>query len=47
MKPVVIIGGGVAGLAAAYELGKAGISALILEKQGRVGGLCKSFEMCG
>ncbi|QFG27504.1 FAD-dependent oxidoreductase [Actinomadura sp. WMMB 499] len=35
---VLILGGGVAGLAAAYELGKAGYRCTILEAQDRVGG---------
>jgi protoporphyrinogen oxidase len=36
---VVIVGGGPAGLTAAYELTKAGYCPLVLEKQGLVGGL--------
>lgn len=35
---VVILGGGVAGLAAAYELGKAGWNCTVLEAQNRIGG---------
>ncbi|WP_033322295.1 flavin monoamine oxidase family protein [Actinomadura atramentaria] len=35
---VVILGGGVAGLVAAYELGKAGYRCTILEPRGRTGG---------
>ncbi len=37
-KKVLIIGGGMAGLVAAYELRKAGHDPLVLEAQGRVGG---------
>src|SRR5512146_2086260 len=37
-KRVLIIGGGMAGLVAAYELRKAGHDPLVLEAQGRVGG---------
>jgi monoamine oxidase len=37
-KSVVILGGGIAGLVAAYELRKAGYSATILEARDRVGG---------
>jgi monoamine oxidase len=37
-KSVVILGGGIAGLVAAYELKKAGYSATILEARDRVGG---------
>lgn len=35
---VVILGAGIAGLVAAYELGQAGVSCLILEARARVGG---------
>lgn len=38
-KDVVIIGAGIAGLAAAYTLKKAGYRVLVLEKSARVGGL--------
>jgi monoamine oxidase len=37
-KKVVVLGGGVAGLAAAYELGKAGYDCTVLEARGRAGG---------
>ena len=37
-KPVVIVGGGFAGLSAAYTLKKRGITPLLLETQERVGG---------
>jgi monoamine oxidase len=37
-KTVVILGGGIAGLASAYELGKAGYRCTILEARGRTGG---------
>ncbi|MGH9585220.1 MAG: protoporphyrinogen oxidase [Bryobacteraceae bacterium] len=37
--PVVIVGGGISGLAAAYFLGKSGIRSTIVEKAGRLGGL--------
>ncbi|HEX7359917.1 MAG TPA: protoporphyrinogen oxidase [Bryobacteraceae bacterium] len=37
--PVVIVGGGISGLASAYFLGKAGIRSTIIEKAGRLGGL--------
>ncbi|AGZ41912.1 flavin monoamine oxidase family protein [Actinoplanes friuliensis] len=37
-KRVVILGGGIAGLAAAYELGKAGYDCTILEARGVAGG---------
>ena len=35
---VVVVGGGIAGLAAAYELGKAGYDCTVLEARGRTGG---------
>ena len=35
---VVILGGGIAGLSAAYELGKLGYSCTLLEARDRVGG---------
>ncbi|MGH9639652.1 MAG: protoporphyrinogen oxidase, partial [Bryobacteraceae bacterium] len=36
---VVIVGGGISGLASAYFLGKAGIRSTMIEKAGRLGGL--------
>jgi monoamine oxidase len=37
-KSVLIIGGGIAGLAAAYKLGEAGFSVVVLEARNRIGG---------
>ena len=37
-KSVVILGAGIAGLVAAYELGKAGYSVTVLEANNRIGG---------
>jgi len=47
-NPVIIIGGGVSGLATAYFLGKHGIRSTIIEKSNRLGGLIKtdSIEGC-
>lgn len=47
MKKVVIIGAGPAGLAAGDLLCKHGISPIILEKEGSVGGLSRTFEYRG
>ncbi|MCU1383208.1 MAG: protoporphyrinogen oxidase [Acidobacteria bacterium] len=44
---VAIIGGGIAGLAAAYELSQRGISFLVLERAPRVGGVIFSEELDG
>ncbi|MBF0343685.1 MAG: FAD-dependent oxidoreductase [Nitrospirae bacterium] len=43
----VIVGAGMTGLSAAYMLAKAGRRCLLLEKKGRVGGLCQSFILDG
>lgn len=39
MTPIAVIGAGVAGLAAAYELARTGIDVLVLEAEGRAGGV--------
>jgi hypothetical protein len=44
---VVVIGGGLAGLTAAYELGKAGMEPLLLERGGHMGGKVMSSEGYG
>jgi protoporphyrinogen oxidase len=41
---IVILGGGLAGLAAAYELCKKGAEVIIIEKENSVGGLAASFK---
>jgi len=46
-KRVVIIGAGPAGLTAAYELGKAGVRAVVLEKDDVVGGLSRTLRHKG
>ena len=43
MKPVILIGGGAAGLAAACELAEAGRKILLLERTPRLGGRAASF----
>ena len=47
MSQTIILGAGPAGLAAAYELAKAGKQVLVLEKQNQVGGLCRTIERDG
>src|SRR5687767_15793248 len=46
-KKVVIIGGGPAGLTAAYELCKRGIRSEVLEKDAVVGGLARTVDYKG
>ena len=47
MGRAVVIGGGPAGLAAAWELARAGRAVSLLEREDAVGGLCRSFELAG
>lgn len=42
-KPVVVLGAGVAGLAAGYYLAKAGCAVTVVERAPVIGGLCGSF----
>ena len=44
---VAVIGGGFCGLAAAYELGRCGIRATVLEADAEVGGLASCFSSAG
>ena len=46
-KKVIVIGAGPAGLTAAYELCKARINSVVLEKEDAVGGLAKTFDYKG
>ncbi len=46
-KRVAIIGGGFAGLAAAYHLGKAGIHVTLYERASTLGGLAGGFSLLG
>ena len=42
LKNVVVVGGGVSGLSAAYDLQRGGVSCTILEKQARLGGVIET-----
>lgn len=44
---VVVVGGGFCGLAVAYELGRLGVRATVLEQEESVGGLAGSFTVGG
>ncbi|HEX5859774.1 MAG TPA: FAD-dependent oxidoreductase, partial [Microbacterium sp.] len=44
---VVVVGGGIAGLVAAYECAKVGIRVVVLEQSDRVGGSVRSAEVGG
>lgn len=46
-KQVLILGAGLAGLTAAYELVKAGYKVILLEKEDAVGGLARTIERNG
>ena len=43
----IIIGGGYAGLSAAYELSKLNIEHILIEKNEQLGGLSRTFELNG
>jgi len=44
METVMIIGAGVAGLSAGYQLSQKGMKVVVVEKEDRVGGLARSFQ---
>jgi len=43
MKPVIIIGGGPAGIASASTLAKSGVETVVIERSKRLGGRAASF----
>ena len=44
---VVIVGGGISGLSAAYYLAKAGVSSTLIEKRPRLGGVIQTERIDG
>src|SRR6476646_463901 len=44
---IVIVGGGISGLSAAYYLSKAGISSTLIEKRPRLGGVIQTEQIDG
>src|SRR5258708_702779 len=47
MARVIIVGAGISGLSAAYDLARAGIAATVFEKQARVGGVIDTRVAAG
>ena len=47
MSRIVILGGGIAGLTAAYDLGRRGLDVLLLEGEEQLGGLISTFGRNG
>lgn len=47
MENVMILGGGISGVTAAYYLKKKGVEASVFEKNNEAGGLCRSFIIDG
>jgi protoporphyrinogen oxidase len=47
LSRVAVVGGGFAGLAAAYRLARAGHPVTLFEKSGQLGGLAMTFPLCG
>ncbi|MEY4103247.1 MAG: NAD(P)-binding Rossmann-like domain, partial [Planctomycetota bacterium] len=43
-RPVAIVGGGIAGLAAALRVAEAGDRPIVIETRGKLGGRATSFE---
>ena len=47
MTPVLIVGGGISGLSAAYYLARAGIPSTLIERQARLGGVIRTETVDG
>ena len=47
VRDITVLGGGVSGLASAYELLKRGHKVRIIEKSNQLGGLAKTINWCG
>jgi len=47
LRKILVIGGGIAGLTVAYDLGRRGLEVLVLEEQQRLGGLISTFARDG
>jgi len=47
LSQILVIGGGIAGLTVAYDLGRRGLDVLLLEEQERLGGLISTFARDG
>jgi oxygen-dependent protoporphyrinogen oxidase len=47
MRPVVVIGGGISGLSAAYYLAKAGIPSTLIDRQAQLGGVIRTERVHG
>jgi oxygen-dependent protoporphyrinogen oxidase len=47
MRRAAIIGGGITGLSAAYELARAGVSCALIERRGRLGGVIRTERIEG
>jgi len=47
LSDILVVGGGIAGLTVAYDLGRRGLDVLVLEEQERLGGLISTFARDG